>query len=483
MLAGALAVALALPAAVQARPAYFDQFKLQYGVNPGDNLDACGVCHFRWSGTGSRNPYGTTVEQQLYIGKTISQSLTDVEGMDPDGDGYTSGDEILNYMTLPGYNCTNFVQAIQPPVGYDTYITPLVATCLDPLDIRVTPSSLGAITNVGDIDVMELLVINNGSSDPLEIFSYELLAGAPPTLTLSGPSAPFTIPVGGTETIQVIFTPTGAAITNATLRITSNDPDEGNYDTPINVFSLPDTTAPGPQRAPCFADIQKSMERYAKVQMKTWASCYLDELSGRACDTGDRDLRIGRAAEKLASKIGGSKDKNCAGNGLSATTLGYPATCGQGCEHIAVTGMSNIPTCLECMQDRVMEGLLRDGAGTAPPDLPPNLISDSAALKCQSKILKAMQKGILKMYRELGDCENEAVLVDGAEGECLASLTAEMDKLQAKVDEAVDKCKSTAELLGCRFEGMSPDPACLGLTSENLADLLTDSTYGIEEEE
>lgn len=456
-----------------ARPAYFDQFKSNYAIAEGSNLDACGVCHYRWLGTGARNPYGSTVEQQLYLGKSVIQSLTAVEGMDPDEDGYTSADEIITYMTLPGYNCDNFVSATGAPTGYDTYITPLVATCLDPLDIRTTPTSLGALISVGEIRVMELTVLNNGSTDALEISSYELLPGAPASLTLSGPAVPLSIPVGSSVVIDVIFTPTSAMFSNSTLRISSNDPDEANYDVPITVFAAEDPTAPGAQRAPCFAAITKAMARYAKLQLRQWGDCYLNELAGRACDTGTRTLKLARAAAKLAAVIGGDKDKSCAAAGLSVATLGFPGTCAAGCEDISLGGISEIPTCLACMQDRVMEGMLRDAAGTAPPDLPPNVITDSDAFDCQKRIVRALQKGLLSITAELAQCELAAMLADQAGGTCQSDQSAALAAIRATIDASVDQCTSTADLLGCRFEGMSPDPACLGLSAESLsADLI-----------
>src|SRR6185369_3371129 len=190
-----------------ARPAYFEQFKEFYSIPDGSNLDACGVCHFRWYGTGARNPFGSTVEQQLYLGKTVMQSLMDVEGMDPDGDGYTSGDEIITFMTLPGYNCANYTDAIDPPLGYDTYITPGVATCHEPLDIRVSPTSVGMILYNGQTRTSSVTVFNNGSDDPLNITSYALLPGAPASLSVSGPATPLSIPVGQSITLDITFSP------------------------------------------------------------------------------------------------------------------------------------------------------------------------------------------------------------------------------------------------------------------------------------
>ena len=72
MRALALAIGLTLLAATPAaaRPPYFDALTARYGFAEGDRLFACGVCHYKWEGTGARNPFGASVQQQLYVGKS-----------------------------------------------------------------------------------------------------------------------------------------------------------------------------------------------------------------------------------------------------------------------------------------------------------------------------------------------------------------------------------------------------------------------------
>ena len=62
-LAAALAVLLAVAAPAAARPLYFDTCTSLYGLSPGDDLYACGVCHRNWNGTGARNPFGILVNK------------------------------------------------------------------------------------------------------------------------------------------------------------------------------------------------------------------------------------------------------------------------------------------------------------------------------------------------------------------------------------------------------------------------------------
>ena len=77
----ALMLGLVLGGRAEARPTYFEVFTARYGITPSDRTYACGNCHIRWTGTGARNPFGTAVEQQLYIGKSITQALEDIEPM------------------------------------------------------------------------------------------------------------------------------------------------------------------------------------------------------------------------------------------------------------------------------------------------------------------------------------------------------------------------------------------------------------------
>lgn len=479
--AAVVAATLAAAGIAEARPAYFEAFKTLYGIGDGDNLNACGVCHFRWTGTGARNPFGTSVEQQLYVGKSITQSLMDVEGLDSDGDTFSNGDEIMTYMTLPGYSCDTFFLAVSPPLGYDTYITPMVATCLDPLDIRVSPSSASIIETIGQMEIYDVTIFNNGSDDPVEVSNLELLPTAPAALTVIAPDTPFSIPVGESQVVQLVFAPTSTVFANTHLRIESNDPDEAIIDLPVNVLSVPDPTAPAAQRSVCFRALSKATSKFAKTHLKEWTACYQDELSGKACNTGARDLKIGGAFAKFQGEIGGAKDKFCAGTGITRAGLGFPAGCPGECSDVVVSGLADIPTCLACIEERVMEGMLREGAGTAPPDLPPNIVGGKDSFSCQRRILKDLQKAILKMYRVLTDCENGLVAADVEGGTCDTDIAEGLATLRAKLDATVAKCKDTTDLLGCRFEGMSPDPECLGIAAENLANELTDATFGLFE--
>ncbi len=468
--AALLIVAWSRPAA--ARPTYFDVFTSRYGITSGDNLYACGVCHYKWTGTGARNPFGSAVEQQLYVGKSITQALQDVESGDADGDGFTNVDEISNFQTLPGYSCSNFFDAIGAPAGYDTYITPMVASCLEPLDIRVSPSSISTIVNAGDTAMIPLTVYNNGSTFPLNVSAYDLEPGTNAAFGITGPSAPFQIPVSGSVQIEVSFSPTSAVIAGGTLRILSDDPDEGTLDVPLSAIGVNRVLAPAEQRAACLRTVESAFRRYGKTHLSQWGRCYASEVAGLGCDAGARDLKISKAEARLRAKVGGTADRRCVGAGMTPYLLGYPATCGGSCGSIALSSMAALDDCLVCRQDEAMRAALTASTGTSPPDLPAS--AGSAAAACSRRLIDALARAVNGVQKVLGRCELGNITA-ATPVLCAATMASKVSALQSRVDAQPARCADTAGLDGCLFE-VGADPACLGTTAATLGSTLVDAT-------
>jgi hypothetical protein len=474
-LVGSIVLGLMSSREASARPTYFEVFTTRYGIVPGDRLYACGNCHFRWNGTGARNPFGNAVEQQLYVGKSIDQALADVEGADTDSDGFSNLDEIATFETLAGYNCDNFFLAENAPTGYDTYITPMVASCLEPIDIRIQPSSVNMITKAGTTGTVPVQVINNGSTDPITVTSFQLQPGTHAAFGVNGPATPFVMQVGEIVTLNITFSPASAVIAMGTLRIESNDPDEGTIDVPLQGFGFVQVLAPADKRARCFKAVDNQFRRYADRHRREWNRCFLDEIRGLACDTGARDLKIQQAETRFRDAIGGSKDKHCAGNGVSASLLGLPTTCGGECD-ITVNSLSTFVDCLVCRQDEARDDMLRDGIGTAPPDVPPNTVGNNNAYKCEKQITSRLAKGIGLVQKILGRCELNNVTSTPID--CAATHASEIQGVQAQVDEALARCTDSTGLLGCLFEGGGP--TCLGDAAESIGAALVDVTFGIQ---
>ncbi len=477
-LAALLAAAVLVSAeALEARPTYFNTLTATYGISPGDNLDACGVCHFRWTGTGPRNLYGSAVEQELYAGKSVSRALEDVEAADSDGDGFSNLQEIVSFMTLPGYSCDNFHEAIGAPADYHSYITPMVSSCLEPLDIRVAPTLVSFLTEAGGTDVVEIEIFNNGSDFPITVSALELLPGAHPAYNLVSPAAPFEVPVGQSVVVEIVFAPTTPSFGTATVRISSSDPDEGEIDIAVSGFGFVESIAPAEVRAECRRQMDTTFRRYTKTHLREWNRCYLDEVSGVRCDAGQRDLKLLQAEERLRDAIGGDKDRRCAGEGLTPSLLDLPAACGAPCETIALDDLGAVADCLVCRQEAAMQATLTAGLGTAPPDLPPNVVAGSSALGCQRKLLRAMEKGVASEQKTLGQCEVANILA-AAPVDCAETLSSEIATTEDKVDSEVDRCQDTTDLHGCVFDGGSPD--CLGNATTSTGLDLVDAVFATD---
>jgi hypothetical protein len=475
MLLGAGLVVTAAP--VAARPTYFNTLTSTYGISPGDNLDACGVCHFRWTGTGPRNLYGSAVEQELYLGKSIAQALGDVEGADSDGDGFTNLEEIATFMTLPGYSCDNFHEAIGAPPDYHSYITPMVSSCLEPLDIRVSPTQVSFLTEIGATDSVAITIFNNGSVFPLAVGTLELLAGAHPALSLVAPAAPFVIPVGQSVMAEVVFAPATPLLATGTVRIASDDPDEEEIDIAVSGFGFVESLAPAELRASCRQQIDTAFRRYTTTHLREWHRCYLDEVAGIRCDAGRRDLKLTKAEERLRDAVGGDRDRRCAGAGLTPSLLDMPAVCGAPCAAIALSDLGAVADCLVCREDAAAQTTLTAGLGTAPPDLPPNVVTDTGALRCQRKLLQATAKGVGDVQKIVGRCEaSNIVAADPVE--CEAALASEIAAIESKVDSEVDRCPDTTGLEGCLFDG--GDPGCLGDATTSTGLDLVDAVFATD---
>jgi hypothetical protein len=464
---------LGVPGAVLARPLYFDNLVSIYSLTPSDDIHACGVCHRIWTGTGPRNPYGSAVEQQLYLGKPIATAIADVAGSDTDGDGFSNGDELGVHRTLPGYSCADYFLAIDPPPSFQSLITPGVPSCLEPKDIRIDPDNVGFVTEVGSSSSVNVEIFNNGADFDLTVSAYGFLAGASPTLSVSGPATPIVIPVGDSVLLTVTFAPPAAVLASGTLRITSDDPDEADVDLPVSGISFDSPLAPAAERAACLGDVAKQMERYTKAHLKEWGACFTTEQRGIACDAGRRDLKIGQAEVRLRAVLGGPTDRTCAPRSLTPVRLGLPDTCGGSCDAIELDDLASIADCLVCRQEAATGAMLAAAVGTAPPDLPGTLAGQ--ALGCSRGLVAAMQKVIRKDQKALDECRADAILTPSID--CATTVAPLLATQAAKVDGVVGRCSDTTDMEGCLFEP-SPDPGCVGNAATAIATDLADAVFG-----
>ena len=112
------------PCAVLAKPEIRDGFFAAYPSALGSRLDNlpsrsghCGVCHYRFQGGGTRNPYGLLVESNLVHFPKSDAGYRDnnwsLRHVDADGDGYATLTEVTdtatygNVPTFPGLTPAN----------------------------------------------------------------------------------------------------------------------------------------------------------------------------------------------------------------------------------------------------------------------------------------------------------------------------------------------------------------------------------------
>ncbi len=475
--AAAVVVALAAPSPAPARPLYFDTLTSHYGLVPSDPIYACGVCHRKWEGTGARNPFGTAIEQQLYAGKTILDAIMTVAPGDADGDGFANEDEIAIHGTLPGYSCVNYTLASETPPDFQSLITPGVPTCLEPKDIAVAPDVAAFRTEVGKISTVEVIVSNNGSDLPLNVTGFALLAGSDPAYTVTGPAMPVEIPLGQSITLTVQFAPTVPSLPTGTLRIESDDPDEPNYDFMLTAVAFIRVLAPAAERAACLRDVRREAERLSKAELGAGGTCYLDELSGRACDTGRRDRLIAGAEARFTAVVGGAKDRRCLVNNITPSRLGMPATCGGSCDTIELHTMADVAACFLCRQHTVTNDFLSASIGTAPPDVPGNR-PGTTAFKCNQGLVRAVQKGFRTTQKALGGCELGNITA-ASPVDCAVTVLPEIAAEEARIDARVGECADSTDLLACPFVPAA-DPACLGDAMTSMASELVGVVFAQE---
>ncbi|HEY8514765.1 MAG TPA: hypothetical protein VIS07_04525 [Candidatus Binatia bacterium] len=472
-----LAWLTALPSAALARPNYFQAFVDFYGFTPEQDLYSCGVCHLRWQGTGARNPYGTAIEQQLYINaKPIIDAIRDVENVDTDLDGFTNVEELVTYGTLPGYSCDNFAIALNTPANFQSLITPLVPSCLEPMDVRVSPIELSFVTRVGRSDTLTVEVINNGTDYPITVSGYDLVPGTTAGLSVSGPPLPLVIPVGERATLDVTFAPTGPTLLAEVLRISSDDPDEPALDVPIGGLGFVRTLAPAAKRAACHAAVERGFEALTRIHLGRWASCWLDELRGVACDPGRRDQAIARAELRLRDLLGGARDRACGGAGLTPTLLGLPETCGGGCGAIQVHTLGDWADCLACRQREVTSTMLEAALGSTPPD-PPQVVG-ATPHRCARTLVKRMQRAITALQKKRAACELANVTA-ASPVDCATTLAPEVTRLTARIGAALDRCRDTTGLDGCRF-APGGDSSCLATSAAQIAASLVEAVFATD---
>lgn len=144
----------------QAKPEIFDSFFAAYPELVNTRLHDlpsqsphCGVCHFRFTGAGTRNPYGVAVENALanyvYDDPGRQTAIHSIENLDSDGDGYSNIDEMYDWATytntptFPGLNDSNYTDTTRVDLAdIQPYLVPTTT-------VDSTPPAVNVISPIG----------------------------------------------------------------------------------------------------------------------------------------------------------------------------------------------------------------------------------------------------------------------------------------------------------------------------------------------
>jgi hypothetical protein len=325
-------VALLVPIqSLQARPNIRDAFFTDYPNAVGTVLDSvpshtthCGVCHYDFSGGGTRNPYGASIEAALpnfpNTAQGRQQAILSVENLDADADGFSAVIEVtdtvdfVNTPTFPGLTPANVGNVVNvaltdiedylvPSTGSDT--TPPSVTVLYPNGGEVLVGDAAATvqwqaTDASGIARVDLLLSDDDGA------TFRTLAegiGNAGTYTWYVPNRPTTLARVRIVAIDNAFN-TGYDTSDAAFTI--NAPPGGIAPTTLRDFDMPGsqpfeagTLNPPSACSPCHGNYDPAVEPFANWQGSMMSQASRDPLF-EAClaianqdapDSGDLCLR------------------------------------------------------------------------------------------------------------------------------------------------------------------------------------------------
>jgi hypothetical protein len=210
--------------------------------------------------------------------------------------------------------------------------------------------------------------------------------------------------------------------------------------------------------ARCSKHIARRQEKFLKRYQKEWSRCYARRSSGLSCDAASRDAAIAAEEARLRERIGGGKDRDCAGEGLTPGSLGHASFCPAPCAGVVVFDMNGMADCAVCLAEALSGEALESAFGTRPPALPSPI--PGAAQSCQNLLDKAAGKLAIKWAKALSLCEYGNAL-GGSPVDC--STDPKIGRAQAQAASKIGRCDDFAGIGGCATTGSAAAvEACMG---------------------
>ncbi|MHC4220802.1 MAG: multiheme c-type cytochrome [Planctomycetota bacterium] len=199
----------------------------------------CGVCHYSFTGGGTRNPYGDLLEAAMpNFGNNKNgkrQAVQSIEDEDPDGDGFSTVVEVTdlttfsNTPTFPGLTPTNLASVT------DVDKTEIQTSLIPSSGSDTTPPSVTVIVPNGG----ETYVANNGTTVQWIAGDVSGVAGLDLYVSLDNGATYKLIAVGLSNTESHTWFPANRPTTQAIFRVVAidNSFNEG-YDDSDAVFTI-----------------------------------------------------------------------------------------------------------------------------------------------------------------------------------------------------------------------------------------------------
>jgi hypothetical protein len=200
----------------------------------------------------------------------------------------------------------------------------------------------------------------------------------------------------------------------------------------------------------CKRSIAKQQAKYLKAYQKEWGRCYAAEAAGSICDSASRDEKLAAAEAKFRQRVGGIKDKKCAGASLTPGSIGHGATCPVPCADGVVFDMNDLASCAVCSAASLGDAALVAGYGVEPPFVPGTAPAGDPA-RCQSSVAKAASGLAEQWTRALTDCEEANA--GGPPVDCSTDPANDIADAIARANAAVARCENFSGLLGCPSAG------------------------------
>ncbi len=202
----------------------------------------------------------------------------------------------------------------------------------------------------------------------------------------------------------------------------------------------------------CRRVLLRGEAKYLKKYLKAWARCYRSTSAGISCNEGARDTRIEKAAAKLRSKVGGSRDRRCATADLTPETLGHGNVCPLPCDGTVVLyDMSDLADCAVCVAESLASAAMASAYDVGPPATPAAV--PAGAQSCQKLLGIGAVKLATGWAAALLRCE-EANLKADTPLVCSSDASGKIAKAKAKAARKVARCKNGyGGLAGCAGSG------------------------------